>query len=67
MSDEILFRFGDFYVIQAEEFEFGAFEGVSYLVLGKDEELFAEFESQDEAEEYALQLFNEKWYGVTNV
>jgi hypothetical protein len=66
MSDEILFRAGEFYVIQAEEFEYAAFDGVCYLVLGKDDELFGEFESQDEAEEYALQLFNDNWYGVTN-
>ena len=65
MSDEILFRAGDFYVIQAEEFELAAFDGVCYLVLGKDEELFAEFESLDEAEEYALQLFDGLWYGVS--
>jgi len=62
MSDEILFRVGDFYVIQAEEFEFGAFEGVSYLVLGKDEGLFAEFETLAEAEEYATEAFNLMWY-----
>jgi hypothetical protein len=62
MSDEILFRVGDFYVIQAEEFEFGAFEGVSYLVLGKDEGLFGEFETLAEAKEYATEAFNLMWY-----
>jgi hypothetical protein len=62
MSDEILFRAGEFYVIQAEEFEFAAFEGVCYLVLGRDGEVFGEFESLDEAEEYALQLFDGLWY-----
>jgi len=65
MSDEILFRAGEFYVIQAEEFEYAAFDGVCYLVLGKDNELFGEFETQDEAEEYALQLFDGLWYGVS--
>ena len=58
MSDEILFRAGEFYVIQAEQFDLAAFDGVCYLVLGEDEELFGEFETQDEAEEYAVELFD---------
>jgi hypothetical protein len=58
MSDETLFRAGEFYVIQAEEFEYAAFDGVCYLVLGEDDELFGEFETQDEAEEYAVELFD---------
>jgi len=62
MSDEILFRAGDFYVIQAEEFEFAAFEDVCYLVLGRDEEVFGEFETLAEAEEYATEAFNLMWY-----
>jgi hypothetical protein len=62
MSDEILFRAGDFYVIQAEEFEFAAFEGVCYLVLGRDAEVFGEFETLAEAEEYATEAFNLMWY-----
>ena len=65
MSDEILFKAGEFYVIQAEEFEYAAFDGVCYLVIGRDNELFGEFESLDEAEEYALQLFDGLWYGAS--
>ena len=57
-TNEILFRAGEFYVIQAEQFDLPAFDGVCYLVLGEDEELFGEFETQDEAEEYAVELFD---------
>jgi hypothetical protein len=62
MSDEILFEAGEFYVIMGEQFELAAFDGVVYLVLGPDNEFLGEFETLDEAEEYATELFNEKWY-----
>ena len=65
MSDEILFRAGEFCVIMGEQFELAAFDGVVYLVLGKDNEFLGEFETLDEAEEYALQLFNDNWYGAS--
>lgn len=58
MENEILFEAGEFYVIQAEEFEYAAFDGVVYLVLGHDNEFFGEFETQEEAEFYAVELFD---------
>ena len=58
MNDEILFEAGEFYVMMAEEFEYAAFDGVCYLVLGEGEELFGEFETLDEAEDYAVELYD---------